>query len=74
MSEATVLLVEDEEYIRENLSEILEMNGYRVTTAANGEAGLDAMKDAPADIVLTDLNLPGIILKNRSARTNCSSP
>lgn len=60
MREATVLLVEDEEYIRENLSEILEMNGYSVTTAANGEAGLDAMKAAPADIVLTDLNLPGI--------------
>jgi len=60
MREASVLLVEDEEYIRENLSEILEMNGYRVTTAPNGEAGLDAMKASPADIVLTDLKLPGI--------------
>jgi len=60
MREASVLLIEDEEYIRENLSEILEMNGYRVSTAPNGEAGLDAMKASPADIVLTDLKLPGI--------------
>jgi len=78
MREATVLLVEDEEYIRENLSEILEMNGYRVTTAANGEAGLDAMKAAPADIVLTDLKLPGISgidvvrsVKSMSPNTPC---
>ena len=78
MSEATVLLVEDEEYIRENLSEILEMNGYRVTTAANGETGLDALKAAPADIVLTDLKLPGISgidvvrsVKSMSPNTPC---
>ncbi|MDP2689211.1 MAG: sigma-54 dependent transcriptional regulator [Deltaproteobacteria bacterium] len=60
MRETSILLVEDEEYIRENLSEILGMNGYKVATAANGEAGLEAMKSSPADIVLTDLKLPGI--------------
>jgi len=78
MREATVLLVEDEEYIRENLSEILEMNGFKVTTAANGEAGLDAMKANPSDIVLTDLKLPGIsgidvvsAVKSMSPNTPC---
>ncbi|MBI5642868.1 MAG: sigma-54-dependent Fis family transcriptional regulator [Deltaproteobacteria bacterium] len=60
MRECTILLVEDEEYIRENLSEILEMNGYKVYTAATGEAGLDAAKKISFDVVLTDLKLPGI--------------
>ena len=37
MGISTILLVEDEEYIRESLKEILEMNGYKVTTAENGK-------------------------------------
>src|SRR3990170_316924 len=56
----TILLVEDEEYIRENLSEILQMNGYQVSTAANGEMGLDLARRSDFDIVLTDLKLPGM--------------
>ncbi len=60
MGDCTVLLVEDEEYIRENLSEILGMNGYKVTTAPNGEAGVEAAKKSPYNIVLTDLKLPGM--------------
>src|SRR3990172_199317 len=55
-----ILLVEDEEYIRENLSEILHMNGHSVSTAPNGEAGLDLAKRSDFDIVLTDLKLPGM--------------
>ncbi len=60
MREPTVLLIEDEEYIRENLSEILGMNGFKVTTFSNGEAGLEEMKNSPSDIVITDLKLPGV--------------
>lgn len=60
MGERTVLLVEDEEYIRENLSEILGMHGYKIETAPNGEAGLEAARKRNFDIVLTDLKLPGI--------------
>jgi len=59
MGLSTVLLVEDEEYIRESLKEILEMNGYRVTTAENGEAGIEAASKASFDVLITDLRLPG---------------
>ncbi|OGQ64439.1 MAG: Fis family transcriptional regulator, partial [Deltaproteobacteria bacterium RIFCSPLOWO2_02_FULL_55_12] len=55
-----ILLVEDEEYIRENLSEILEMNGYSVATAPNGEAGCELARKNEYDLVLTDLKLPGM--------------
>ncbi|MBI2413254.1 MAG: sigma-54-dependent Fis family transcriptional regulator [Deltaproteobacteria bacterium] len=78
MGESTILLVEDEEYIRENLSEILEMNGYKVHTSATGEAGIDAAKKIPYDIVLTDLKLPGVSgidvirsVKSHSPNTPC---
>ncbi|MBI1911770.1 MAG: sigma-54-dependent Fis family transcriptional regulator [Deltaproteobacteria bacterium] len=60
MGERHILLVEDEEYIRENLSEILEMNGYKVVTAANGEEGINAAKKNDFSVVLTDLRLPGM--------------
>ncbi|MBI5902963.1 MAG: sigma-54-dependent Fis family transcriptional regulator [Deltaproteobacteria bacterium] len=60
MGERNILLVEDEEYIRENLTEILEMNGYRVSAAPNGEAGLELARKRNYDVILTDLKLPGI--------------
>lgn len=59
MGERTILLVEDEDFIRESTSEILEMNGYKVATAANGEAGIEAARKKDFDVVLTDLKLPG---------------
>jgi len=59
MSDRTILLVEDEDFIRESTSEILEMNGYKVTTAPSGEAGIDAARKKDFDVVLTDLKLPG---------------
>ncbi len=59
MGERTILLVEDEDFIRESTSEILEMNGYKVTTAPNGEAGIETARKKDFDVVLTDLKLPG---------------
>ncbi|MEK6758460.1 MAG: sigma-54 dependent transcriptional regulator [Deltaproteobacteria bacterium] len=60
MKVCSVLLVEDEEYIRENLSEILGMHGYHVEVAANGETGVEMVRKKDYDIVLTDLRLPGM--------------
>ncbi|MBI5469244.1 MAG: sigma-54-dependent Fis family transcriptional regulator [Deltaproteobacteria bacterium] len=59
MGERTILLVEDEVYIRESVSEMLEMNGYRVTTAPTGEAGIETARKKDFDVILTDLKLPG---------------
>ena len=55
-----LLLVEDEDALREVTAERLGEHGYRVTQAASGEAALEALADFAFDLVLTDLRLPGI--------------
>lgn len=53
-----VLIIEDNDDIRENISEILELAGYTVCTAANGKQGIElAMKQFP-DIILCDIMMP----------------
>src|SRR4051812_2953678 len=58
--EARVLVVDDEESIRKMLRVCLEGAGYRVTLAANGEAGVAAAKRSPPDLALVDLRLGGM--------------
>lgn len=53
-----VLLIEDNEDIRENVIEILELSDYKVYAADNGKAGVElALKHSP-DIVLCDIMMP----------------
>jgi len=53
-----VLIIEDNNDIRENVVEILELAGYQVYAAQNGKAGVDlAMKNLP-DIILCDIMMP----------------
>ena len=54
-----VLIVDDEAEIRESLQTLLELEGYEVETAANGEDGISRLGDRPFDLVLLDLALPG---------------
>ena len=53
-----ILIVDDHHSVRESLQVILEDEGYRVTTAANGRQALDQVAAACPDVVLTDLNMP----------------
>lgn len=56
----TILMVEDEAGLRNAVRLYLEMEGYRVITAVNGEEGLGkARRDLP-DVILLDVMLPGI--------------
>lgn len=55
-----VLLIEDDERIRESLRMALEDEGYGVGESASGEAGLDTFRQDGADVVLVDLMLPGM--------------
>ncbi len=78
MRECFVLLVDDEESVRESLSEILDSAGYRVTAVSSGEEAVEAAKKSPPDIVVTDLRLPGIdgidtirSIKGLSPATTC---
>ncbi|HRA76565.1 MAG TPA: response regulator transcription factor, partial [Propionicimonas sp.] len=55
-----VLIVEDEDTYRETLGYMLRKEGFDVTEAADGAAGLAAFERAGADIVLLDLMMPGL--------------
>jgi len=57
---ATVLLIEDEEPIAEMLRGFFEREEFRFFHATNGEEGLDRIDARPPDVVLLDLNLPGM--------------
>jgi len=54
----TILIVDDNTAIRENLSEILELRGYRILTAVNGKTGLALAKEKKPDIILCDVLMP----------------
>ena len=54
-------MVEDEPAQAEVLAEALEREGYAVTTAANGEEGLQKFQTGQPNVVVTDLKLPGPI-------------
>ena len=58
----TVLLVEDEDGVRQLAREYLETNGYTVLQAADGHAALElaGMHDGPIHLLMTDVVMPGI--------------
>lgn len=53
-----LLIVEDEQDLREALQSILELAGYEVLTAKNGKDGYDAIITHLPDLVLCDVNMP----------------
>ncbi len=55
-----ILVIEDEERIRQFLQRGLSFEGYRVDTAEDGQVGLDLARENPPDLVLLDLMLPGM--------------
>ncbi len=57
---AHVLVVDDEESLRDILEEMLSAGGYRVSQAADGIQGLNLFKKEKIDVVITDLGMPGM--------------
>ncbi len=57
---ATILIVEDEPRMRRLLEISLGEDGHNVRTSADAEAGLKSLAREPADLVVTDLKLPGM--------------
>lgn len=55
-----ILIVEDEVKIREELKTFLENNGYEILTINNFENTLDQIKKLEIDLILMDINIPGI--------------
>ncbi|WP_336516640.1 response regulator [Pollutibacter soli] len=56
----TILVIEDNQDIRENIAEILELGGYRALVAENGKLGVEvALKENP-DLIVCDIMMPGL--------------
>ena len=55
---ARILIIEDDELLRDVLAKSLEQAGHVVTQASNGQAGVDLFRAEPAELVLTDLVMP----------------
>ena len=55
-----ILLVDDEELVRDFLTDMLTAKGFLVQAAPTGEVALQLARDEPPDLVLSDVNMPGM--------------
>jgi len=55
-----ILVIEDDKFLRELISQKLLKEGYDIAEAMDGEKGVDAIKAENPDLILLDLILPGI--------------
>ena len=53
-----ILVIEDEQDIRDSIQEIVEMAGYEVTTLANGAEGIKTLMHNPFDLIICDIMMP----------------
>ena len=53
-----VLIIEDDESLRHAIQRTLAAAGYEVQQAADGKAGLNAYRQQPSDVVITDIVMP----------------
>ncbi len=58
MDRKKILLVEDDQFTRELYEEVLTEAGYEVTTATNGEEGLNHIKNGGYDLIFLDVMMP----------------
>jgi DNA-binding NtrC family response regulator len=56
----SILVVDDEEVMRDVLDSLLTAEGYQVELAKTGEEGLDRFEQRPFDLVLLDVSMPGM--------------
>ena len=56
---ARVLVIDDEELMRDLIRDLLEEENHAVEEASDGEVGLERHRAHPADLVITDIALPG---------------
>ena len=54
-----ILVVEDNELLRENIVEILELEGFEVSEAEDGNHGIKAALELKPDLIISDVNMPG---------------
>jgi DNA-binding NtrC family response regulator len=73
----SILLVEDEELLRESMAELLEEEGFEVVQAPNGREGHDRLLERAFDLVMSDIKMPeldGTELLRRARRIAPQTP
>jgi len=55
----TLLLIEDDQVLRENTRDLLEVFGFECLVAQRGEAGLDLLEYIKPDLIICDVMMPG---------------
>ena len=76
MTGATVLVVDNEAQIRRVLRAILSSHGYSVLEARDGEGAVEKVREEKADLILLDVNMPGMSGMEACAeiRRSCDAP
>jgi two-component system, OmpR family, KDP operon response regulator KdpE len=76
MNAATILVVDDEPQIRRVMLTTLASQGYSVVEVRSGEEALEKVREMRPDLILLDVNLPGIsgLETCREIRTTCDAP
>lgn len=74
-----ILVIEDEEFVRENILELLDTEGFEVIGAENGRIGLDLAKAMAPDLILCDVMMPdldgySVLTKLRQESAMASTP
>jgi two-component system nitrogen regulation response regulator NtrX len=55
-----ILVIDDDPDVRGSLGKILTRAGYEVVAAADGRAGIELQHKEPADVIITDIFMPGL--------------
>ena len=73
----TILIIEDDKFLRELIAQKLTKEGYNISEAIDGEEGIKKIESEKPDLVLLDLILPGIdgfeVLSKMKENPNLSS-
>jgi len=69
-----ILVVDDEESIREFFEIMLKREGYEVLTASSGIEAIDTLKKTPVDLIISDIQMPGISGMELLSRVRESHP
>jgi CRP-like cAMP-binding protein/CheY-like chemotaxis protein len=60
MDKKKILVIEDQDDVRENIVELLELSNYLVDSAPDGKEGVKMALDSPPNLILCDIMMPGI--------------
>ena len=56
---AKILIIDDDSAVRSLMQKVLERRGHEVRVAVDGHMGIDLHRTDPADLIITDLIMPG---------------